>query len=100
MLTTMRKFFIMMAMMLGSQLFAQEVPAVLKGLDVKFDKEYNEFVVYDADVDVLIERVADFELVNKREGEDSILVIKKDDNVEVVISIVLGLKSASVSFTS
>ena len=89
-----------LAIALGSQVVAQEVPEILDGLNVKFDKEYNEFVVYDDDVDILIERVAEFKLVNKREGEDSILVIKKDDNVEVVISIVLGLKSASVSFTS
>ena len=96
----MKKVLFMLAMVLGSQAVAQSVPNILKGLDVKFDKEYNEFVVYDDDVDILIERVAEFKLVNKREGEDSILVIKKDDNVEVVISIVLGLKSASVSFTS
>jgi hypothetical protein len=96
----MKKFIIIAAIMLGGQLFAQDVPNILDGLNVKFDKEYNEFVIYDDDVDTLIERVSHFELVHKREDEDSILVIKKDDKVEVVISIVLGLKSASVYFTS
>ena len=96
----MKKMMIMMAMMLGSQLFAQEVPAVLKGLDVKFDKEHNEFVVYDDDVDILIKRVANFKLVSRCESEDSIMIIKTDDNTEVAISIVVGLKAAYVSFTS
>ena len=96
----MKKMMIVLAMMLGSQLFAQEVPTVLNGLDFEFHKEHNEFVVYDQDVDILIERVSGFELTNKRDDEDSILIIKTNGNIEVVISIVFGLKSASVSFTS
>jgi hypothetical protein len=98
---------IVLAMSLGSQAIAQEVPNILKGLDVKFDKDDKEFVIYDDDVDILIERTSSFQLVDKREDEDSILIIKKDDNVEVTISVLLGtediqeiLKSASVSFTS
>ncbi len=95
----MRKLMIIAALFLGSQAFAQQVPSVLDGLDFEFHKEHNEFVVYDQDVDILIERISGFELTNKREDEDSILVIKTNGNIEVVISIVFGLKSASVSFT-
>ena len=81
-------------------LTAQEAPSILRNLNVRFDKEYEAFIIYDNDVDTLIKRTVDFKLVCKEEDEDSILIIKRNDNIEVTISIVFGLKSASVSFVS
>lgn len=93
---------IIIAMMLGSQLFAQEVPTVLNGLDFETvtlvtDKgeEFTAYIVEDSFKD-LIKSVRKFKVVDRFSNKNAKYKVHQDNGFEFLVTRGFGLKSVTV----
>jgi len=98
----MKKMMIVLAMMLGSQLFAQEVPTVLNGLDFETvtlvtDKgeEFTAYIVEDSFKD-LIKSVRNFKVVDRFSSKNAKYKVHQDNGFEFLVTRGFGLKSVTV----
>ena len=98
----MRKMMIMMAMMLGSQLFAQEAPSVIQDLDyekVEIATEAGELFqafVIEGDYKTLKKRILKLRIVEVDREGSLLFVVREDDVYEYVSSRGFGFKRITI----
>ena len=99
----MRKILIAMAMMLGSQLFAQEVPAVLDGVEFETvtlvtdsGLEFTAYIV-ESDYDKIIRHIRkNTKVVDREKRKDIKFVVRVDEEFEYLDTRAVGLKSVTI----
>lgn len=99
----MRKILIAMAMMLGSQMFAQEVPTVLNGVDFETvtlvtdgGEEFTAYIV-EGDYDKIIRQIRKNTKVTDRKKRKNIkFVLRQDEKFEYLDTRAIGLKSVTI----
>lgn len=98
----MRKMMIIMAIMLGSQLFAQEVPTVLNGIDydtvtltTDSGEEFTAFIV-EGDFKKLAKQIKSYEINNTVKDENVKFVFRRDNGFEFMETRAFKLKSVTI----
>lgn len=98
----MRKLMIVLAMSLGSQAIAQQVPSVIKDLDytkVELTTEggelFDAFIV-ESDYKALRKRINKFDIVEVDREGSLLFVVREDDTHEYLVSKGSGFKRITI----